>query len=136
MSRFLPRDVFAPSERSALQLLPLRFERLEPGRVAVANLVGDIVLLSDEQLHRLVALDIHPGDGLYERACEKLLVSHEGDKAWLQILAMRMRSRMAYLSCPTALHIFVVTLRCEHSCPYCQVSRRSTDADAFDMSES
>src|SRR5271165_3004500 len=31
-------------------------------------------------------------------------------------------SRMAYLRYPTPLHIFVVTLRCEHSCPYCQVS--------------
>src|SRR5690606_82745 len=31
--------------------------------------------------------------------------------------------------------IFVVTLRCEHSCPYCQVSRQSDDKAAFDMSE-
>jgi uncharacterized protein len=42
---------------------------------------------------------------------------------------------MAYLREPTPLHIFVVTLRCEHSCPYCQVSRQSTDRSKFDMSE-
>ncbi len=42
---------------------------------------------------------------------------------------------MAFLRQPTGLHIFVVTLRCEHSCPYCQVSRRSTDKSRFDMSE-
>jgi His-Xaa-Ser system radical SAM maturase HxsB len=92
-------------------------------------------LLSDEELRHLVALDIRPGDGLYERACEKLIVCRKGDRAWLQILAMRLRSRMTFLSFPTALHILVVTLRCEHSCPYCQVSRRSTDAGAFDMPE-
>jgi uncharacterized protein len=40
-----------------------------------------------------------------------------------------------YLREPTPLHIFVVTLRCEHSCPYCQVSRQSTDRSKFDMSE-
>src|SRR6185437_2163664 len=34
----------------------------------------------------------------------------------------------------TGLHIFVVSLRCEHSCPYCQVSRQSDDKLAFDMS--
>jgi Radical SAM superfamily/4Fe-4S single cluster domain len=28
-----------------------------------------------------------------------------------------------------------VTLRCEHSCPYCQVSRQSADRARFDMSE-
>src|ERR1700730_4700912 len=42
---------------------------------------------------------------------------------------------MAFLREPTALHLFVVTLRCEHSCPYCQVSRRSVDRERFDMSE-
>ena len=31
----------------------------------------------------------------------------------------------------TGLHIFVVSLRCEHSCPYCQVSRQSTDKAAL-----
>jgi His-Xaa-Ser system radical SAM maturase HxsB len=42
---------------------------------------------------------------------------------------------MAFLREPTGLHMFVVTLRCEHSCPYCQVSRQSTDRTRFDMSE-
>src|SRR6202022_4255004 len=40
-----------------------------------------------------------------------------------------------FLQQVTPLHIFVVTLRCEHSCPYCQVSRQSTDRSRFDMSE-
>jgi len=135
MSRFLAPGIFHPGPSSHMQLLPLRFERLGADRIVAANLVGDMLLLSDEELRRLVALDIHPGDGIYERACEKLLVCRSDDRAWLQVLAMRLRSRMAYLAFPTALHIFVVTLRCEHSCPYCQVSRRSMDTEAFDMTE-
>ena len=101
----------------------------------MANQVGDLLTLSDDELRRLVNLDVAPGDGLYERAREKLLVCRERDRAPLQLLAMRLRSRMSFLSTATALHIMVVTLRCEHSCPYCQVSRRSTDAAAHDMSE-
>jgi His-Xaa-Ser system radical SAM maturase HxsB len=31
--------------------------------------------------------------------------------------------------------MFVVTLRCDHSCPYCQVSRVSEDRRAFDMTQ-
>src|SRR6202008_2049908 len=81
------------------------------------------------------SLALAPGDGLYERAYEKLLVSAKGQQSQLQLLAMRLRSRMAFLQHPSALHIFVVTLRCEHSCPYCQVSRRSVDRERFDMSE-
>jgi len=134
MSRFLGPEAFGKDVPEALRLLPLRFERLAPGRVLVANLVGDTIFLSDDELRRLAALEICLGDGLYERAREKLLVARETDRAWPQILAMRLRSRMSFLSAPTALHILVVTLRCEHSCPYCQVSRRGEMAGTFDMS--
>jgi len=101
----------------------------------VANFVGDLLLLNEEELDRAVSLAIAPGDGLYERAFEKLLVTRKKQRSQLQLLALRLRSRMSFLREPTPLHLFVVTLRCEHSCPYCQVSRRSAERDRFDMSE-
>jgi len=128
------RDAAAYTPAAGLQLLPIRFERLRADRYLVNNFVGDGLLLTHQELDRIVSLDLVPGDGLYERAFEKLLVSAKGQQSQLQLLAMRLRSRMAFLQQPTALHIFVVTLRCEHSCPYCQVSRRSVDRDRYDMS--
>src|SRR5229473_4874675 len=133
MAGFREAAAFAPA--TDLQLLPLRFERLRADRYFVSNIVGEGLLLNREQLDRVVSLDLSPGDGLYERAFEKLLVAAREQRSSLQLLAMRLRSRMAFLQQPTALHIFVVTLRCEHSCPYCQVSRRSVDRERFDMSE-
>jgi His-Xaa-Ser system radical SAM maturase HxsB len=135
MANFQAAAAFAPDAATELQLLPLRFERLGSDRFLAANLVGDLLLLSGEELDRIVSLAIAPGDGLYERAFEKLLVARKGQRSQLQLLALRLRSRMAFLREPTPLHLFVVTLRCEHSCPYCQVSRRSVDRDRFDMSE-
>lgn len=44
------------------------------------------------------------------------------------------RTRKAFLLDGPALHIFVVTLRCDHACGYCQVSRAATGAEGFDMS--
>lgn len=132
MARFQGTSAFAPA--TDLQLLPLRFERISENRYVVNNLVGDALLLTRQELDRVAALDLTPGDGLYERAFEKMLVSAKGQQSQLQLLAMRLRSRMAFLQEPTPLHLFVVTLRCEHSCPYCQVSRRSIDRDRFDMS--
>jgi len=129
------RDAAASAPTTDLQLLPLRFERLRHDRYFVSNVVGEGMLLNREQLERLVSLELSPGNGLYERAFEKLLIAVKGQSSQLQLLAMRLRSRMAFLQQPTALHIFVVTLRCEHSCPYCQVSRSSVDRDRFDMSE-
>src|SRR5947209_15846403 len=48
---------------------------------------------------------------------------------------MKLRTRTRRLSDSTGLHIFVVTLRCEHSCRYCQVSRQTSSKSEFDMSE-
>ena len=135
MTSFQGPATFAPNAATELQLLPLRFERLGANRFLVANFVGDLLLFNEEELDRTVSLAIAPGNGLYERAFEKLLVTRKKQRSQLQLLALRLRSRMSFLREPTPLHLFVVTLRCEHSCPYCQVSRRSAERDRFDMSE-
>lgn len=43
-------------------------------------------------------------------------------------------TRKAFALEGPSLHIFVVTLRCDHSCQYCQVSRAAVNAQGFDMS--
>jgi uncharacterized protein len=133
MARFQPVEAFHPAEGS-LELLPFRFERTHR-HYLVSNMVGEFVRLSGDELTRLVELSVRPGDGLYEKAYTAHLISRVGQKAQRQLLAFRLRSRLAFLRETTPLHIFVVTLRCEHSCPYCQVSRQSTDRSRFDMSE-
>ncbi len=135
MARFLPEAHFASNAADDIQLLPLRFERLDDHRYLVANLVGDVLFMSVDELDRITSLAVTPGDGLYERAFSKQLIAGKNQTSQLQLLGLRLRSRMAFLRNATPLHIFVVTLRCEHSCPYCQVSRRSTDRDRYDMSE-
>jgi sulfatase maturation enzyme AslB (radical SAM superfamily) len=134
MARFLPPETFRAAAED-LSLLPFNFERAGAGQYLVANLVGDFVRLTEDELHRLIDLQVRPGDGLYERAYAAHLVTGTNQKAQRQLLAARLRSRMSFLQQTTPLHIFVVTLRCEHSCPYCQVSRQSTDRSRFDMSE-
>jgi uncharacterized protein len=94
------RDAASFSLPTDLQLLPIRFERLTGDRYLVNNFVGDGLLLNRRDLDRIVALDLHPGDGLYERAFEKLLISTKGQQSQLQLLATRLRSRMAFLQQP------------------------------------
>lgn len=134
MARFRDAEAFYAPEM-AIQLLPFRFERKSADEYLVSNMVGDFSRFTGEEFARLNDLKIAPGDGLYERAYAGHLITREGQTSQLQVLATRLRSRMAFLREPSALHMFVVTLRCEHSCPYCQVSRQSTDRSRFDMSE-
>ncbi|MCV7233432.1 His-Xaa-Ser system radical SAM maturase HxsB [Mycobacterium branderi] len=120
---------------SSLQLLPIRFERLDTDRFLVGNLVGDMTEMTEAELNRLCALDLAPGDGLYERAFEKLFIGSGEHRGQQQLLALRLRSRLSFLRAATPLHLFVVTLRCEHSCPYCQVSRQSMNRARYDMDQ-
>src|SRR5262245_20213505 len=131
MARFQGAEAFHAPD-AALELLPFRFARSRAGTYLVSNMVGDFVRLTADELHRLSGLRIRPGDDLYDKAYAAHLITRKGQRAQHQLLALRLRSRMAFLRDLTGLHIFVVTLRCEHSCPYCQVSRQSTDRARFD----
>src|SRR5262245_40302832 len=115
MTRFLTPDAFGLPEKR-LDPLPFRFER-RATTYLISNVVGDFVSLSHEEFDRLTNLRFRPGDDLYEKAYAAHLITREGQYARLQLLALRLRSRMAFLREMTPLHLFVVTLRCEHSCP-------------------
>jgi His-Xaa-Ser system radical SAM maturase HxsB len=134
MARFATPEAFT-SPSSEISLLPFNLQRTGSGQYLVANLVGDFIRLTEDEITRLVDLTVRPGDGLYEKAYAAHLLTYADQKSQLQILALRLRSRMSFLRQVTPLHAFVVTLRCEHSCGYCQVSRQSANRSRFDMSE-
>ncbi len=134
MARFLAAEAFS-SPSDELSLLPFNFERTGTEQFLVSNMVGDFIRLTEDEINKLIDLKLKPGDGLYEKAYAAHLITGSRQKSQQQLLALRLRSRMSFLREVTPLHMFVVTLRCEHSCPYCQVSRQSTDRSRFDMSE-
>jgi uncharacterized protein len=132
MSRFLEPVAFqAPS--ADWQLLPFRFERIS-SRVLVTNLVGEHFFLTAEDFGRLASSDLPADSPLVRRLRAKHVIREAGDELPVELLAIKARTRYRRLAEFTSLHIFVASLRCEHSCPYCQVSRQSSDKGAFDMS--
>ena len=50
-------------------------------------------------------------------------------------MTLKCRTKRQRMSEFTSLHMFVVSLRCNHTCKYCQVSRQSEDRATFDMTE-
>jgi uncharacterized protein len=95
MARFLSADAFEVPEKS-LEHLPFRFERRD-GDYLVSNLVGDFVVLTHDEFGRLADLRVAPGDGLYEKVYAAHLITRQEQKAQHQLLALRLRSRMAFL---------------------------------------
>ena len=64
----------------------------------------------------------------------KHLIQLPGERLPAELLAIKLRTRLRRLPDSTGLHMFVVTLRCEHTCRYCQVSRQSSAKSEYDMS--
>jgi His-Xaa-Ser system radical SAM maturase HxsB len=132
---FQPLEHFRPDPGLAYRLLPFRFMRWKAGEVLLTNEVGEHHLLAagdfDRLLQRALPAD-HP-DYLALRA--KHVIWDNASLLPLELLATKLRSKKAHLQGFTKLHLFVVTLRCDHSCRYCQVSRVTADRRQFDMSE-
>ncbi|HEY1820669.1 MAG TPA: His-Xaa-Ser system radical SAM maturase HxsB [Trebonia sp.] len=116
------------------QLLPLRFHRFDDGSVVLTNLVGEHAFVSPDQLLAVVEGTCEDQD-LLARLRAAHLIQVPGETLPSELLAIKLRTRMRGLPDSTGLHIFVVTLRCEHTCRYCQVSRQAAAKSDFDMSE-
>lgn len=131
MSLFAGPTRFEPA---SWEFLPFRFERID-GRVLLTNMVGEHVVLGPSEFDDLVARRLEPQSPTLRRLRGKHIVRASDEQLPLDLLAMKVRTKYRRLPEFTGLHMFVVTLRCEHSCAYCQVSRQNADVGEFDMSE-
>lgn len=122
-------------ESTGYRLLPFRFMRFDETRYVVTNLAGEYALIGLEDLQAFVRHRMPKDDPAFLELKSKHFACDEASDVALELLAAKYRTKQSFLPRFTALHLFVVTLRCDHSCPYCQVSRVSEDRSAFDMTE-
>lgn len=121
-------------EPGGWSLLPMRFNRLEDDSLIVTNLVGEHAFVDEDEL-RSVVDGTCTDQQLLARLRARHLIEVPGELVPRELLAMKLATRTRRLPEFTGLHMFVLTLRCEHTCRYCQVSRQSTSHTEFDMSE-
>jgi len=131
-SLFRDRSAFAPA--SAYRLLPCRFLRLDAERYVLTSDVGEYVVLSRRELEAFVKHELDPASDPYRTLKSKHFLFDDNSRCALDLAALKLRTRAERLAEFTALHLFVVTLRCDLSCHYCQVSRQTEDRVSFDMS--
>ncbi len=132
MSRFQPLSFYAVDSKT-YQLLPFRFSRLDEHKYILTNLAGEFHTLDSSKLRPFAEHRLPPDDPDYIDLRSKQFLLDGRNEIAPELLALKVRTKFSRLAEFTALHIFVVSLRCEHSCPYCQVSRQSEDKAAFDM---
>jgi len=130
--RFEQPDHYGPRDQTA-RTLPFRFIRLDGDRYVATNLAGEHIVLPRGAIVDLVNGTTRPDDPRYVDFLRKHFLIDTSSDVALDLLAVKYRTKQALLAQFTGLHIFVVTLRCDHACPYCQVSRVSSDKLAYDM---
>lgn len=131
---FEEKTAFSPSDKP-YALLPFRFHRLDSNTEILVNECGEFLITPAGTVEAIVKRRLKPSDDLYADLKAKHFISDDYSSPLLDILASKYRTKFEFLYGSTKLHIFVVTLRCDHSCHYCQVSRQTPNKDQFDMPE-
>ena len=103
-------------------LLPFNFTRLS-GKEVLINELGDMLITPIGTAQSIVDHSLDDED-LYKSLVANFFITEELLPSLLDIYASRLRLKKSFLDDRTALHIFVLTLRCNQNCVYCQASSR------------
>ncbi|WP_405247834.1 His-Xaa-Ser system radical SAM maturase HxsB [Cellulophaga sp. Asnod2-G02] len=115
---------------------PFNFKRLNSDRELLINFVGDFLIVPNGSVKLLLQgkrelLE----EKLYHNLLANNFISESNEIKNLEVLANRYRAKKSNVLHFATLHIFVITLRCEHTCKYCQVSRVSENKEEFDFKD-
>lgn len=127
-NRFQSHEHFQLSDDS-YRLAPFRATRI-PGldeSCLIVNELGEYHFLSEPELERFTAGKLCQSQDLYRDLRSKHFLLDSTARVFQPFAAAQYRSRKSFFFEGPSLHLFVVTLRCDHSCGYCQVSRQSAD---------
>jgi uncharacterized protein len=133
MAKFATLGQFEQSLEQGYRTVPFRFIQLSGDDYVLTNLAGEFVVAPRSDIEAFARGSLSWRSPLYGELKSKHFLVDKDSDVGLDLLALKLRTKLAPLANFTGLHIFVVTLRCEHSCPYCQVSRANDNRREFDM---
>lgn len=102
-------------------LLPFTFTRIS-GKEVLVNELGDMMTVPNGTVNSIVSHTLNTKDNLYKSLVANFFISERKIPALLDIYAERLAEKKRFMDDGTALHIFVLTLRCNQNCVYCQAS--------------
>jgi len=114
-------------------LQSFRYRRLDENQVVAVSDSGDHTFLTLNELDALRDVPETLPQARFAELKAKFFLTDPGAKGTKRLLASRRATKRETVLSGPALHIIVPTLRCTHSCRYCQVSR-ALESDGFSMS--
>ena len=113
-------------------LLPFNFITIS-GHEVLINELGDFIIVPIGTALSIVNHSISDEE-LYKSLVANYFVTEEILPSILDIYASRLRTKKGFLDDKTSLHIFVLTLRCNQNCTYCQASSQEEMSKHCSMS--
>lgn len=113
-------------------LLPFRFGRISNQELLV-NELGDFVFVPIGTVQSIVSRELDITSNIYKYLLTNHFISPSPIPPLINNMAVRLRTKKAFLETFTALHIFVLTLRCNQNCIYCQASSKQSNDVCYDM---
>src|SRR2546429_7427219 len=95
-------------------LLPFRFISLDSEREILVNEAGEYLITPRGTARAVVTHQLNINSDLYPDLKAKHFLFDNDSSPLLDVLATKYRTKRSFLDGFTKLHIFVVTLRCEH----------------------
>ena len=114
-------------------LLPFDFTEISDKEVLV-NELGDMIISPKGTVQKIVDRTL-PKDDLYKSLVANFFISEQMIPPLAEVYAERLREKKRFLESWTGLHIFVVTLRCNQNCVYCQASSQNEESAGCTMSK-
>ena len=112
-------------------LLPFYFTRIE-GKEVLINELGDMLIVHEGTASKIIDRTIDDED-IYKTLVANFFISEQILPPLLDVYAARLRMKKGFMDDKTALHIFVLTLRCNQNCTYCQATSREESATKCSM---
>lgn len=134
--KFKEIDYYDLQNDKQYYLLPFKFHRINESKEIIVNEVGDFLVLPNGTFEKIVKRKINKeaNSELFGDLVANFFISEVRVPPLIDVLATRYRTKKLFLNYFTGLHIFVISLRCEHTCNYCQVSRVTQNREKYDMS--
>lgn len=102
-------------------LLPFYFTQIA-GQEVLVNEVGDMQIVPVGTVRQIVEKNLDEKSDLYKTLHANFFVTDTPVHLLFDIYVERLSEKKSFLDDHTALHIFVLTLRCNQNCIYCQAS--------------
>lgn len=116
-------------------ILPFHFCRFPDDKVLLVNEVGEYHYLQSGVFADLISYRLAPGSPPFLDLKGKHFLTDTSLTPVINLLAIKYRTKRAFLRNFTVLHMVVVTVRCNHRCHYCHASSQSENERQWDMNQ-